>query len=188
MADCKSSAPQAAVGITWAVAFIATIWRFAGPARQHSSDFVLGTGVTLLVFQAFAALLLCVLRYIGNPPFGFIWCFTSLVFVNIAIHIAILGSDVARVTLSPDTVPFNLLEYDLASLVCQCLFLTGIFTLSFGAGSHSNPPPWAHRGRRHGRATALTRSPDVDYASADAGPGGSPVHSIGLDSDEGTPA
>ena len=91
MADCKSSAPQAAVGITWAVAFIATIWRFAGPARQHSSDFVLGTGVTLLVFQAFAALLLCVLRYIGNPPFGFIWCFTSLVFVNIAIHIAILG-------------------------------------------------------------------------------------------------
>ena len=94
----------------------------------------------------------------------------------------------ARVTLSPDTVPFNLLEYDLASLVCQCLFLTGIFTLSFGAGSHSNPPPWAHRGRRHGRATALTRSPDVDYASADAGPGGSPVHSIGLDSDEGTPA
>ena len=189
MGSCKSSAPQAAVAITWAVAFVATIWRFAGPARQDSSNFVLGTGVTLLVFQAFAALLLCALRYIGNPPFFLCWCFISLVFINIAVHVAVLGSDVARVTLSPETVPFNLLEYDLASLICQCLFLTGIFSLSFNAGSHTSPPPWAtHRGRHRSRGTELTRPQDIAYASAGNGGRDSPVHSIGLDSDGHTSA
>ncbi len=187
MVECKKSMSQAAVAITWAVAFIATIWRFAGPARLHSSDYVLATGVTLLVFQAFAALLLCVLRYITNPPFGFVWCFSSLVFVNIAIHISILGSDIARVTLSPETAPFNLLEYDCAALVCQCLFLTGVFSLAFNAGSHTNPPPWvgAHRERSRRRTPSPTGDQDIEYATATGnGEERRLTHSIGLVSDD----
>ena len=157
------------------------------------------TAIRAILFLAPASHSWCFkpLRRSFSAPFAILathlfflcWCFISLVFVNIAVHIAVLGSDVARVTPSPETVPFNLLEYDLASLVCQCLFLTGIFALSFNAGSHTSPPPWAtHRGRHRSRGTDFVRDQDVSYATAGSRGCDSPVHAIGLDSDGHTSA
>ena len=71
MASWKSSLPEASVALVWSISFLATLWRYAGPARQYSSEFVLATGVTLLVFQCFAGVIVCVFKWLRNPPFGY---------------------------------------------------------------------------------------------------------------------
>jgi len=167
--------PEAAVGLVWGVSFIATLWRYAGPARLHSSNFVLATGITLLVFQCFSGLMVCLFKYLRNPPFGFVWVYGSLLLTNLVMHISILGSDIARVTLDPDHAPFNLLEYDVATVVCQSIFVMGVFALAFNAGSHTAPPAWAHPRRSYTRGSSEFEETGVEYAAA----GEAPSHTIG---------
>lgn len=179
MVDCHTSLPEASVALVWAISFIATLWRFAGPARAHSSDFVLAAGVTLLVFQCFSGLVVCLFKWLRNPPFGFVWVYSSLLLTNLLMHVAILGSDIARVTLDADNAPFNLIEYDVTTVVCQAIFMAGIWSIAMGAGSHQAPPPWAHRGRRTRRSDGPYRGRDVAYAGAVE----APPHGIGIDSE-----
>lgn len=179
MVDCHTSLPEASVSLVWAISFIATLWRFAGPAREHSSNFVLAAGVTLLVFQCFSGLVVCLFKWLRNPPFGFVWVYSSLLLTNLMMHVAILGSDIARVTLDAEHAPFNLIEYDVTTVVCQAIFLAGIWSIAMGAGSHEAPPAWAHRGRRTRRPGGLVRDGDVAYAGGVE----AQSHRIGPDSD-----
>ena len=189
MVECESSLPEASVGIVWTVSFIAVLWRYGGPAKQGTPDFLIGTGVALTVLQVFAALILLLFKWVKNPPFGFLWVYLSLVLTGLMVHVGVLGGDLARITLSSDSVPYNTVEYDIAIVVCQTIYLAGVFCLAFGAGSHSRPPPWAHRDRtasrrRQGRDPAgdgLGQAfvlGETEYA--EAGTDGAVSHTIGL--------
>ena len=117
MAKWSASIPQAAVGLVWCISFIAVLWRYAGPATVGTAPFLIGTGVSLCVLQVFAALMLCLFQWTRTPPFGFVWVYLSLVFSGFVVHIAVLGADLARITLSSESVPFNTVEYDIAIVV-----------------------------------------------------------------------
>lgn len=189
MVECESSLPEVSVGIVWTVSFIAVLWRYGGPAKQGTPDFLIGTGVALTVLQVFAALILLLFKWVKNPPFGFLWVYLSLVLTGLMVHVGVLGGDLARITLSSDSVPYNTVEYDIAIVVCQTIYLAGVFCLAFGAGSHSRPPPWAHRDRtasrrRQGRnqsgdglGSAFVLG-ETEYAEAGTDDGVS--HTIGL--------
>ncbi len=187
--QCESSLPEASVGIVWTVSFIAVLWRYAGPAKQGTPEFLVGTGVALTVLQVFAALILLLFKWVTNPPFGFLWVYLSLVLTGLMVHVGVLGADLARITLSSESVPYNTVEYDIAVVVCQTIYLAGVFCLAFGAGSHSRPPPWAHRDRtasrrRQGRNPAgdglgsTFGLGETDYAAGGTDDGVS--HTIGL--------
>ena len=183
MTKCSATLPEAAVGLVWSISFISVIWRYAGPAAEGTEPFLIGTGVSLCVLQVFSALMLCLFKYVRNPPFGFLWTYLSLIFTGFVIHIAVLGSDLARLTLDGISVPQQTVEYDIIIVVNQAIFISGVFCLSFNAGSHSKPPPWAHpvrssRSRRTGFAEPLNES---DEYAAD---GDGTTHTIGLDNDE----
>ena len=188
MVKWSASIPEAAVGLVWCISFIAVLWRYAGPATAGTAPFLIGTGVSLCVLQVFAALMLCLFKWTRNPPFGFVWVYLSLVLSGFVVHIAVLGADLARITLSSESVPFNTVEYDIAIVVCQAIFISGVFCLAFNVGSHSTPPPWAHpnrssassRASRHHRGeldVELTNREGVEYALA----GDDATHTIGLD-------
>jgi hypothetical protein len=194
MVQWESSLPEASVGIVWTVSFIAVLWRYAGPAKQGTPDFLIGTGVALAVLQVFAALILLLFKWVRNPPFGFLWVYLSLVLTGLVVHVGVLGADLARITLSSESVPYNTIEYDIAIVVCQTIYLAGVFCLAFGAGSHSHPPPWAHRDRpgsnratregsgAQGLGSAFALG-ETDYAAAGTDDG--VTHTIGLaDNDE----
>lgn len=173
--------------MVWCVSFIAVIWRYGGPAAEGTEPFLIGTGVALCILQVFSVLMLCLFKWISNPPFGFCWVYLSLVFTAFAIHIAVLGADLARLTLASSTVPYNTVEYDICIVVTQAIFIVGVFCLSFNAGSHRAPPVWAHPKRssryRHtglsdrlGEGSEYAAAGDLDLDT---------VHSIGqLDNDE----
>ena len=102
-----------------------------------------------------------------------------MLLTNLVMHIAVLGSDIAKSEIDPTHVPFNVIEYDVTSVVCQAIFIAGIWSISMNAGSHTAPPPWTHR-RRHSQPTGtLLRDGDVEYAGAVRE---APSHNIGGDS------
>lgn len=160
--------------ITFGINVLALIWRYTGGAIAGTPNFLVASGVGLIVIEIIVALLLCVFRYIHNPPIGFVWVMLSLLLSSFVVSIAIAGGDVARVSLDGDNTPLNVVGYDVCVIVTQVIFLSGLFVKGFNAGSHRNPPPWAHRAGPK-RYQQQSDEDDIIYASAShvIGQGGS---------------
>lgn len=172
--------PEACTVIVWAISFFAVIWRYTGTALDGTPDFLVGTGIALAVLQVFSGILIWMCRYVANAPFGVILIITALIMSSFSVHIAVTGGDIARMALAEATVPVNVVGFDIAIIVCQAIFISSLFSLAFNAGSHEQPPPWAHRSRTKWRnprrfRTASEAEEDIVYASA---------HNIGEEEDD----
>lgn len=160
---------DACITIVWGIAALGLLWRYTGGAGDGTPGFIMGTGVGLIVIHFFFGILLCMFRYIGNPPFVFIWMVLSLALTSLVVSIAVTGADLARIALGTD-IPVNTAGYDLCIVTTQAIFLAGVFCRAFNAGSHEKPPPWAsHRPRspRFKLASTHESEDDVVYAAAD---------------------
>jgi len=172
------SITDACITIVWGIAALGLLWRYTGGAGDGTPGFIMGTGIGLIVIHFFFGILLCMFRFISNPPFAFIWMVLSLALTSLVVSIAVTGADLARIALGTD-IPVNTAGYDLCIVTTQTIFLAGLFSRAFNAGSHEKPPPWAtHRARSpRFKLSANRESEDeVVYAAAE--------HVIGPDPDE----
>ena len=152
--------------IVWCVSLLSLIWRYTGGAISGTPEFLIGTGIGLIVLQVFYGILICLMRYIVNPPFGFVWLVLSLVLCSFTVSVAVAGADIARVSVQAE-IPVTTVGYDLSIVVCQSIFIAALFSLGFNAGSHTRPPPWAHRRTKTRAPWKEEDEEDVVYAAAD---------------------
>lgn len=162
----KIALSEVSTVIVWCVSLLSLIWRYTGGAIDGTPQFLIGTGVGLIVLQVFYGILICLMRYIVNPPFGFVWIVLSLVLCSFTVSVAVTGADIARVSVEAE-IPITTVGYDLSIVVCQSIFIAALFSLGFNAGSHTRPPPWAHRRTKKSAAWRNSDEEDVVYAAAD---------------------